>query len=732
MKRFISRGGCMTALAVILIHTPSVFAQTYTVSDPTVLETLVVRAASEELKQALGVSNITAEDLENAPPANDLSEIIRKMPGVNLTGNSATGIRGNNRQIDIRGMGPENTLILIDGKPVLSRNSVRYGRSGERDTRGDSNWVPAGAVERIEVIRGPAAARYGSGAAGGVVNIITKKPKETTVEFSVFAQMPEHSDEGGSRRANLVIGGPVNDMFSYRILAGIAQSDPDSADVNDEAGDSADALDTPAGREGVINRDISGLWSADINADHSVDFELTYSRQSNIYAGDTQYSSGGALIEDLTESGAETNTMTRTTASVTHKGKYDFGESNSFVQWEHTHNRRLLEGLAGGGEGKINSDSDYGDIYLDNLIAKSEFDIPLDMLWNQTVTLGGEYRGEFMLDNVSIQQAMAGGAGGVAADPADRDPKSFAHLLGLYVEDNIMVNDRLTVTPGLRADYHDKFGLNFSPSLNASYQVTDEITVKGGIARAYKSPNLYQLNPNYVYTSRGNGCWQNQGQCYVLGNPDLDPEISLNKEIGVSYQNLDGLNASLTYYHNDYENRIASGKDIVDTFVSGANTYNVFRWANSGPAVISGLEGSLTVPFLDQFTWTTNASKIIETRDKSTGEPLSLVPEYTINTSLRYEPMENLGLTLGATHYGKIKPQGTNPNTGAAYSGDDLAEREAYTIVDASVDYEFNEHFKVTGGVNNVFDFRLQRTNEGAQTFNEPGRAYYVSLNGSF
>ena len=128
-------------------------------------ETMVVQATAEEaLKQQPGVSIITAKDIEKDPPVNDLSEIIRKMPGVNLTGNSATGSRGNNRQIDIRGMGPENTLILIDGVPVTSRNSVRYSWRGERDTRGDTNWVPPEMVERIEVLRGPAAARYGSGA----------------------------------------------------------------------------------------------------------------------------------------------------------------------------------------------------------------------------------------------------------------------------------------------------------------------------------------------------------------------------------------------------------------------------------------------------------------------------------------------------------------------------------------------------------------------------------------
>ena len=79
------------------------------------LDTTVVQSAAEELKQAQGVSIITEEDFKRRPVTNDIAEIIRTMPGINLTGNSSSGQYGNKRQIDIRGMGPENTLILIDG-----------------------------------------------------------------------------------------------------------------------------------------------------------------------------------------------------------------------------------------------------------------------------------------------------------------------------------------------------------------------------------------------------------------------------------------------------------------------------------------------------------------------------------------------------------------------------------------------------------------------------------------
>ena len=139
-----ARARLASGTAVFLLSaaplTPAL-AQDLTLGDDSGYELgTIVLTAEEQIKQALGTSTITAADIEKQPVVNDVAEIIRKMPGVNLSGTSPSGQRGNQRQVDIRGMGPENVLILIDGKPVLSRTSVKMGRSGERDTRGDTNW----------------------------------------------------------------------------------------------------------------------------------------------------------------------------------------------------------------------------------------------------------------------------------------------------------------------------------------------------------------------------------------------------------------------------------------------------------------------------------------------------------------------------------------------------------------------------------------------------------------
>lgn len=689
---------------------------------------IVVQSAGDQLKQAPGVSIITSEDIAKQPPSNDLSEIIRKMPGVNLTGTSASGQRGNNRQIDIRGMGPENTLILIDGKPVLSRNSVRMGRAGERDSRGDTNWVPPEAVERIEVIRGPAAARYGSGASGGVVNIITKRPTTLTTSITGFTNVPESSLEGRTARANVLVGGPLSDKFSFRLLANYSKTEPDDPNINRSVTTPATAV-PPAGREGVINQDVMGLLTYHLMPGHDIDFEGSYSRQGNIYTGDRQLTSSTALLTTLANEEAETNTLTRKTLSATHRGTWNFGNSLSYLQWEHTDNMRNLENLSGGAEGAINTTTGKGTIELNNIAAKSEWNIPVTWGVPQVITFGSEFRGEWMHDGISNQQTILVPIAGTTTNPVLRDPNSDAQLYGLYVENNIRLTEKLTLTPGLRGDYHTYFGGNLSPSLNASYSLTEEVTIKAGIARAFKAPNLYQLNPNYVYYTMGNGCpvayASLGGGCYVVGNPDLEAETSVNKEIGINYRNTAGWNAGITYFHNDYHNRIQSGLVPVATSGNG----RIFRWENVPEAVVSGLEGNLSVPISPTLTWSTNATYMIESRNKTDDQPLSLVPDYTINTWLDWQVRDDFMVTLSATHYGETKSPTVNSTTLGAVTNPE--PRDPYTIVSLGARYEYSKAMKWSFGVKNLFNEQVLRegsgNDAGANTYNEPGRSYYVS-----
>lgn len=706
-------------------------------AEPTDAITLkdAVVTAKQELKQAPGVSIITAEDIKKRPPANDLSDVIRREPGVNLTGNSTSGSRGNNRQIDLRGMGPENTLILINGRPSSSRNAVRYGWTGDRDTRGETNWVPAEEVERIEILRGPAAARYGSGAMGGVVNIITKRPtEELRGSVTLYAIQPEDDAEGAGQRANFNLSGALNDSLAFRLYGGANKTNADDADINAERQVGADTL--VAGREGVRNKDISGLLSWQINPDHSLDLEATYSRQGNIYAGDTMLNGGGAFVNQLY--GKETNIIQRSSYALTHNGSYDWGSSTASLAYDYTRNERLNEGLAGGGEGAPAEGAGVFMSRLRNTRANAEVNLPLEMGAPQVLTLGGEYLYESLNDPGSMRaQTWDPGVGGVPAIPGfDRSQtKTTAHSFALFAEDNIEVGERTIVTPGLRYDDHEEFGGNWSPSLNASHELTDELTLKGGIARAYKTPNLYQSNPNYLLYSMGFGCnaaEANAGGCYLIGNPDLEPETSINKEIGLAFDK-GTWRTSATYFRNDYKNKIVSSNTAEFRLANGRRVQN---WENSGKAVVEGVEGNLFVTLSPTLEWNTNFTYMIESKDKDSGEPLSIIPEYTLNTSLDWAATEKLSLQVSGTYYGTQESPSYNARRNVAIDTQAQKDIDPYGLMGVSAGYAFNKQYSVRMGINNLFDKRIYRegnaTEAGANTYNEAGRAYFASVTASF
>ncbi|MGR7647690.1 siderophore enterobactin receptor FepA [Klebsiella aerogenes] len=704
-------------------------------------ETMVVTAEVQNL-QAPGVSTITADEIRKRPPARDVSEIIRTMPGVNLTGNSTSGQRGNNRQIDIRGMGPENTLILIDGKPVTSRNSVRLGWRGERDTRGDTSWVPPEMIERIDVIRGPAAARYGNGAAGGVVNIITKKfDNQWHGSWNAYMNMPEHKDEGATKRTDFSLSGPLGGDFSFRMYGNLDKTQADAWDINqghqsERTGIYADTL--PAGREGVENKNINGVVRWDFAPMQSLEFEAGYSRQGNLYAGDTQNTNSNDLVKE--NYGKETNRLYRNTYSVTWNGGWDNGVTTSnWAQYEHTRNSRKGEGLAGGTEG-IFSSNQFTDIDLSDVMLHSEVNIPFDLWVNQNLTLGTEWNQQRMKDNASNTQALSGGEI-PGYDSTGRSPYSKAEIFSLFAENNMEVTDTTMLTPALRFDHHSIVGNNWSPSLNLSQGLGDDFTLKMGIARAYKAPSLYQTNPNYILYSKGQGCYASQEGCYLQGNKDLKAETSINKEIGLEFKS-DGWLAGVTWFRNDYRNKIEAGYAPVYQNNKGTDLY---QWENVPKAVVEGLEGTLNVPVSETVNWTNNITYMLQSKNKETGDRLSIIPEYTLNSTLSWQVNQDVSVQSTFTWYGKQEPKKYNYK-GQPVTGSEKNEVSPYSILGLSATWDVTKNVSLTGGVDNVFDKRHWRAGNaqttggdkgsmygaGAETYNESGRTWYMSVNTHF
>ncbi|OZI74882.1 TonB-dependent siderophore receptor [Bordetella genomosp. 12] len=722
--------------AVLLAMTGPALAQTE-VKEPSHVQEMqavqVLGTAEDEVKESLGVSIITAEEIQRHPPVNDLADIIRREPGVNLTGNSASGARGNSRQIDIRGMGPENTLIMIDGKPVSSRNSVRYGWNGDRDTRGDSNWVPAEDVERIEVIRGPAAARYGSGAMGGVVNVITKRPTEKTeASATYYINQPEDSKEGNTNRVNFRLATPISDTLSMRFYGNYNKTNPDARDINaGHASVGTDGVTSTAGREGVTNQDLNTMFSWKMDKSNTFDLDMGFSRQGNLYAGDTMNNANTVVSDAMYDH--ETNIMYRDNLSLTHHGTYDWGTTRASVGYDYTRNSRREEGLAGGPEGAPTGNG-FSTARLKTWRADGEVNLPFHLGVSQVATIGVEYERETLDDPSGLRQTYTGGTI-AGTDASNRDTKAKQNSYALFVEDNIEATHSIILTPGLRLDHNSEFGNNWSPSLNASWAATETFKIKGGIARAYKAPNLYQSNPNYLLYSRGQGCLSsetNTNGCYLVGNSDLSPEISVNKEIGFEYDP-GTWRTSMAYFRNDYQNKIVAGTDILYRLSNGAR---VLQWTNSGKALVQGLEGNLFIPLAHNVDWNTNFTYMIESKNKSTGQPLSVIPKYTINSTLDWFYTEKLSFQASLTYYGKQTGPSINERTGVDLSGDGLQTVSPYALAGLSMGYEVNKNLRFRVGVSNLFDKKQYRegnaSTAGAATYNEPGRAYYATMTVSY
>ena len=198
-----------------------------TLSLATVGEAVVVSASRVEsqLIDAPATMTVVSGETLNALPSHDFGDVLRSVPGVNVVQLSARDVNVTSRQAT-------NTL-------ATSQLTLLDGRSIYLDFYGLVMWdfVPTNPddIKQIEVVRGPASAVWGANALTGVVNVITKSPRETAGRTSVTFNAGYFDRDAGStvgRGAGHTFGAGVttsqapNDRWSYRISAGYFNSDP--------------------------------------------------------------------------------------------------------------------------------------------------------------------------------------------------------------------------------------------------------------------------------------------------------------------------------------------------------------------------------------------------------------------------------------------------------------------------------------------------------------------------
>lgn len=569
---------------------------------------------------------------------------------------------GSSQDISIRGMGAKYTLMLVDGK-----------RQGSRETRPNSDgpgveqgWMPPlSAIERIEVIRGPMSSLYGSDALGGVINVITQKvPREWRGEVSTSMTIQEDSDSGNEHNSRFHVAGPlITDRLGLQVYGQYDQRDEDAI-----IGGYAD--------QRLASGTAKLTWTPDET--HEIGLEAGYSEQRRT----TNPGESAALTFRGEPNERSEQEYDRRHVALSHDGYFDFGTTTSYVQQEEI-------------------DNPSRDMNFRSTVMDSKAVLPLGA---HVLTLGGQYEDQRLED---------GGNESKTSNLSELTRWRWA----LYAEDEWMLTDDVSLTGGVRLNEDEQYGSHWSPRLYGVWHLDDRWTLKGGVSSGFRAPDLRHTSPGWVQISKGGN---------IHGNPDLEAETSLSRELGLHYADASGLMAGLTLFHTDFEDKITRIDCPASVCTDGANRFGAdptYR-VNVDEAVTQGVEFSLSTPLSDtldlstSYTYTDSEQKSGEYR----GEPLTQLPKHQVTASLDWQATERLNQWTRLTYRGEESQPNTGPSRNAIIA-------PSYTFVDAGLGYQLTPQTMLNAGLYNLFDEEVTEEEYG---YIEDGRRLWLGINVEF
>lgn len=570
------------------------------------------------------------------------------------------------------GAGDNGADISIRGMPSEYTLLLVDGRRvSTRETRPngsagfEQDWLPPlQAIERIEVVRGPMSTLYGSDAIGGVVNIITRKvAAQWHGSLQASTVIQEDDDSGNAQQANFYLSGPlVQDRLGLQLFGEA------SARQEDEIVD---------GYEDKHLQSLTARLAWAPLEDHEVTLEAGATEQ-------TRRSTVGMTTPTTgCRGGCEgsENEFSRRHYAVGHTGRWDFGTSQTYVQREVAENESR-------------------EMQITNTELKTSAVMPLG---DHIVTAGASYSQADLEDATSNR----------ISDLTEIDSSQWA----VFAEDEWLLTDTFALTGGLRLDHNENYGSHVSPRLYGVWGFQPRWTLKGGVSTGYRSPDLRELTPDWGQVSRGGN---------VYGNPNLEPETSVNTELALLYNAVAGVEAGLTLFYNDFQDKITRVQCPATICTDGPNQWgrNPTYRINVDEAVTRGAEFLLAAPLGDRvdaafsYTYTDSEQKSGEYR----GEPLTQLPRHLASAELDWQATARLSPWARVTYRGEE----SQPNTGPSQ---DALIAPSHTFVDLGVGYQVSDDAVFSVGLYNVLDKEITAEEYG---YVEDGRRLWLSLAADF
>ncbi len=755
------------ALALLSAVSTAAVANTSTTATNSThaLATLVVSAAGYEQKitdAPASISVINKEELEKKPYMT-LLDAVRELEGVDI---GETNDKTGQGSISMRGMGGDYTLVLVDGKRQNNHGDIYPNSFGGNQF---NHIPPLDAIERIEVIRGPASTLYGADAMGGVINIITKKVTDQWSGSVTHSRTFEENDDfGEDQTIDFNLMGPlIQNKLGLSVRGSLYERDesnPQYDSVTDPNGVVHNRSLGFGGGGRTVNNDNMALgarltWNIANNQTLSAEVDTSRQEYNNDEAqlgtldGLSSIWRSSNFCKDAT--GANKNAceadggewsrradprvgykgeqkFTRDTWSLTHEGDWSIGKS--FVSLAHveTNNKGRTLPFTVAERNELLNIIDAKDIYAGlseakrKEIASQQFlPRPNRTLESAQYTLDANLKVPFnwagqhnaILGTQIIRGELTDGVFGMeSGTPAQVQDHN---MWSLFAEDTWQLTQPFALTTGLRYDNHEVFGDQFSPRVYGVYDFNDSFTVKGGVSTGYKTPKTTQLYDGIV----GFG---GQGTSPNFGNPDLEPETSISSEIAAYWQHPAGHNFNATVFHNKFEDKISSQSCGGVTGIACANTgeyaslgySNSSRTVNIDEVIIQGLELAGKVQLLDQLALRANYT-YTDSEQKSgarKGQPLNDTAKHMANATLDWRATDAFNLFL-TTEFRGDRFDGVDANT-----KQDLYFKDS-TLLHLGGSYRINDIFTVNARVNNLLDedFTSYKT-----SFTEDGNGGYT------